>query len=271
MTKKVVDYKAKVIFLHGFTQLALAFYAKTLALRKKLLQLKLKAVYLNAPFELTPAQLPTTDSLSRFGAVQDSDNNLAMYRAWWLKKADNTYEIESAIETVRKYMNENAILNEETGKYEAQDEEDAKLPVSGIIGFSQGACFGGAMVHRFEELFGAPLNFAVLYSGFKIDTTIMPQNKSYYCSDDGALSKTRLLHVIGELDTVVSEERSLSFYETTKKNLDVLKHPGGHFVPNSKVYVEKVANWIQNEQLETKEAKKDDLDDILAMMDKVGV
>lgn len=270
MAKKNIEYTARVVFLHGFTQLALAFYAKTLALRKKLALLKLKAVYLNAPIQLTPAQLPTTDSLSRFGAV-GGDDDLVKYRAWWIKNPDNTYEIDLAIESVKKYMDENAILNEELGEYEKQDEEDTKLPIKGLIGFSQGACFAGAMVHKFEELFGAPLDFAVLYSGFRIDTSLMPEIKKYYTEDDGELTKARLLHVVGELDTVVGEDRAYTFYESSKKNLDLLKHPGGHFVPNSKLLVDQVVNWIQQEEKKAEEKKDDSVDDILAMMDKVGV
>lgn len=268
MAKKNIEYTAKVLFLHGYTQLALAFYAKTLALRKKLAQYKLKAVYLNAPIQLSPAELPTTDLLSKFGAVGGDDDALK-YRAWWVKNPDNTYEIDSAIDTVKRYIKDGEVLNEE-GVYE---KEEDNLPLNGIIGFSQGACFAGALVHKFHELFGIDLEFAVLYSGFKIDVSLMPDFKKYYTNDDGALTKPRLLHVVGELDTVVGEDRAYTFYETSTKNLDLLKHPGGHFVPNSKLLVDQVVNWIQGAEKEEakKEEKKDDVDDILAMMDKVGV
>lgn len=273
MAKKNVEYKARVLFFHGYTQLALTFYAKTLALRKKLASFKLKAVYLNAPLQLTPAQFPTQDSLSKFGAASNGkDENLVNYRAWWLKNPDNSYEIESAIETVKKYMKERLVLNEELGEYEKAEDEDEGLPVKGIIGFSQGACFGGALVHKFEELFGNLLDFAVLYSGFKIDTKLMPHYEKFYSGDDGALTKARLLHVVGELDTVVGEDRAYTLYESSKTNLELLKHPGGHFVPNLKLLVDQVVNWIHREEEQREREKKDDsVDDIMAMMDKVGV
>lgn len=271
MAKKNIEYTAKVLFLHGYTQLALVFYAKTSALRKKLALLKLKAVYLNAPINLTPAELPTTDLLSKFGAANEDESGLK-YKAWWIKNPDNTYEIDSAIDTVKRYISDGELLNDE-GVPE-KDEDD--LPLKGIIGFSQGACFAGALVNNFKELFGVDLEFAVLYLGFKIDVKLMPELKKYYTEDDGALTKTRLLHVVGELDTVVGEDRAYTFYESSKKNLDLLKHPGGHFVPNSKLLVDQVANWFQQngqkeEDKKEAEKKEESVDDLLAMMDKVGV
>ena len=77
--------QGKILFLHGYTQSASLFYAKTSALRKKLIKLGYKCVYLNGPYVLTPADLPTTDSLSKFGsATTDTDD--VTYRAWWVKR-----------------------------------------------------------------------------------------------------------------------------------------------------------------------------------------
>lgn len=266
--KKQIEYKARILFLHGYTQNASAFYAKTLALRKRLQSLKYKAVYLNAPVNLTPAQLPTSDPLSKFGSSEDSSN----YRGWWIKENDDTYNIDEAIASVKNYLDHAKIIpgSPEDEKAYAISEEDAKLPVVGLIGFSQGAALGGALVHTFEELFGTTLQFAVLYSGFKIDTKIMPHYKKLYTSDNGKSTSTRLLHVVGELDTVVGDDRSYTFYDISKENSDLLKHPGGHFVPNSKLIIDQVVGWIQNEKVEAKKDEKSDLDDIMAMLDKIG-
>ena len=83
-TKKPANYKGKILFLHGYTQSASLFYAKTSALRKKLMKLGYKCVYLNGPYVLTPADLPSTDSLSKFGSSTKTDE--MTYRAWWVKK-----------------------------------------------------------------------------------------------------------------------------------------------------------------------------------------
>lgn len=244
------------------------FYAKTLALRKRLQNLQFKAVYLNGPDLLTPAQLPTSDALSKFGSVSsDEETN---YRAWWLRENDGTYKIEDAILTIEEYLKSGKI---ETGspedeKANSETEKDSDLPVVGLIGFSQGAALAGALVHTFEELFGSTLEFAVLYSGFKIDTKLMPHYNKLYTRDGGKSTKLRILHVVGELDTVVGDDRAYTFYDITKENSDLLKHPGGHFVPNSKLVIDQVTNWMVGKP--EKEEKKDDLDDILAMMDKIG-
>lgn len=231
--------KGKVLFLHGYTQDANLFYIKTLALRKRLAKLQFEPVFLDGPVVLTPAQLLD------FTTKVEKD---AVFRAWWTKNADNTYDIEPAIDSVRTFLKKNG-------------------PIVGLVGFSQGACFGGALVHTFNELFGQPLEFAVLYLGFKIDTRAMPNYDKLYTLDNGASTKTRLLHVVGELDTVIGEDRAYTFYDTTRKNLHLLKHPGGHFVPNSKPMVEQVASWIAG--TESKQ-KLPELDDIMAMMDHLG-
>lgn len=196
------------------------------------------------------------------------------YRGWWTRKPDGTYEVEDAIETVRDYINNNLIIvgSPEDEKANNTSDSDLELPIAGIIGFSQGAAFAGALVHTFDELFGVePLEFAVLYSGFKIDTRIMPQYKKLYSERDGEDTKARLLHVVGELDTVVGDDRGYTMYDDTKKNLHLLKHPGGHFVPNSKLLIDQVTNWMAGKnEVEVKEKPKDDVADLLAMIDKLG-
>lgn len=272
--KKQIEYKARILFLHGFAQSSSVFYAKTSALRKRLNNLQYKAVYLNAPCNLTPAQLPSSDSLSKYNTVVSTEDEETNYRGWWTKKPDNTYEIEDAIETVRNYIENNQIIvgSPEDERVNSIEDSDVNLPIAGIIGFSQGAAFGGSLVHSFEKEFGvAPLDFAVLYSGFKIDTRIMPQYKDLYSEENGKDTKTRLLHVIGELDTVVGDDRAYTMYDVSTSNLDVLKHPGGHFVPNSKLVIDQVISWMAGKkEEEVKEKPKDDINDLLAMIDKLG-
>ncbi|SGZ52338.1 CIC11C00000000241 [Sungouiella intermedia] len=272
--KKQIEYKARILFLHGFAQSSSVFYAKTSALRKKLQSLQYKSIYLNAPVNLTPAQLPSSDSLSKFNTVVSTEEEETNYRGWWTRKPDGTYEVEDAIETVRDYINNNLIIvgSPEDEKANNTSDSDLELPIAGIIGFSQGAAFAGALVHTFDELFGVePLEFAVLYSGFKIDTRIMPQYKKLYSERDGEDTKARLLHVVGELDTVVGDDRGYTMYDDTKKNLHLLKHPGGHFVPNSKLLIDQVTNWMAGKnEVEVKEKPKDDVADLLAMIDKLG-
>lgn len=310
-----------ILFLHGYTQNASIFRAKSSALRKKLMKLGYNCVYLNAPYVLTPADLPTSSdgdsSLSKFGSVASDAEHHITYRGWWIKpnKGNDFVEIDKSFDAVKNYINKGEILpddeeikkeniqvkkeaeNEQKKDKEATEEKQSK-EVVGIIGFSQGGAFANLIAHNFNILFNTnnSLKFVILYSSFKLDTLKRAGNekyKSYYPlgQDDLDQSSTRYLHVLGELDTVVDESRSLAIYETTKSRSDLLKHPGGHFVPNSKVYVDQVCNWIQSVTTDEVEKSKngtndngvkdktnkfaqketkDDIDDLLAMMDGFG-
>lgn len=269
MTKPLL--KGKILFLHGYTQTSAIFYSKTSALRKKLIKLGYKPVYLNAPIKLTPADLP--GNLSSFNS--DADNN---NRAWWIKHGltNDGVDLRAAIDTVRDYVANGTIIPDEDMKQVPETEDEKALPIVGIVGFSQGACLGGLIANTFDLLFDTtPIKFAILYSGFKLNTSEGSGNeiydKYYPRANNPAL---RYLHVYGELDTIVDETRSLSLYNITKENSEVLKHPGGHFVPNSKLMVDQVTNWLQATEQEQKpqgeEKKSEDLDDILDMMDSLG-
>lgn len=275
-TSKQQAYKGKILFFHGYTQNASLFYAKTSALRKKIMKLGYKCQYLNAPYVLTPSDLPTTDSLSKFGS---SDQNDVTYRGWWVKldKTNDGINMDKSIGALKRYIHVGELIPDDEGEELGKEEDDeANLPIVGLIGFSQGAAFAGLVAEKFAELFDTtPLKFVILYSGFKLDTSKRSGNDKYDTYYKPTQDKLRYLHIYGELDTVVSEDRSLSLYNITKEKSDLLKHPGGHFVPNSKLYIDQVVNWIQSDDKpkETeKEEKKadDDIDSLLEMMDNIG-
>lgn len=270
--------KGRIIFLHGFTQSSSIFYAKTSALRKKLLKLNYDIIYLNAPLKLTPADFPTTDSLSKFGTVIAEPDEETNYRAWWFK---NTGKIDTApaIATLEKFLETGQVHEDDDTKdkkYLASYKETDDVPIVGVIGFSQGAALAGALARNFDALFGAKasgkldLRFVVLYSGFKVE---FDEFKGFYEFDSSNVDKKdafKMLHVIGELDSVVEEDRAQSLYKEFELISDILKHPGGHFVPNSKILIDQVVNWIENAMVEEKtetDKKEDDLDDLDALMD----
>lgn len=187
--------------------------------------------------------------------------------------------MDESIATIKNYIQKGEIIADNDLKVEEETEEEKKLPIVGILGFSQGAAFGGVVAHKFHELFETdPLKFVVLYSGFKLDTSKKAGNDKYdeyypQTEEEVKSGGFKYLHVLGELDTVVAEDRGYSLYEHTKSSSDILKHPGGHFVPNSKMYVDNVANWIeahQNGSQLKSEAPEDDIDSLLDMMDNFG-
>lgn len=277
--KKEIQYKGRILFLHGYTQSSSIFYAKTSALRKKLQKLQYKAVYLNGPFKLTPAQLPSSDALSKFSTVIAEEDEETNYRAWWVKSERNEIDITTSVEAVKDYITNGTIIPDADSEESSEEEKqkDSELPIVGLVGFSQGAAFASLLVHKFDQFFEIDtLKFAVLYSGFKIDTSKASPNAHYgghYTGDKGESDTVKLLHVYGELDTVVADDRALTFYEHSPNNSDLLKHPGGHFVPNSKLLIDQVTNWMQHTlSTETKPETKeeDDLDALMDMMDNLG-
>lgn len=234
--------KRKVLMLHGFTQSGQLFRSKTGGLRKNLTKLGFELYYPTAPHLVTKALLkrlygtsenidgdPLKSSLdlaSKFGSSNSTDE---IY-GWYLKEDPHSasFDIEtSTLTLLHDFVVENG-------------------PFDGLIGFSQGAGFGGYLLTNFNELLNLTkqeqpdFQFFISYSGFKLDD--IKYQEAYTRSPISIPS----LHVQGELDTVVSEIRVMSLFnacEGGKRTL--LKHPGGHFVPNSKHFTVQVCNWIQ--------------------------
>ena len=87
-------------------------------------------------------------------------------------KTNDAINLDESITTIKNYIQKGEIIADNDLKVEEETEEEKKLPIVGILGFSQGAAFGGVVAHKFHELFETdPLKFVVLYSGFKLDTS----------------------------------------------------------------------------------------------------
>lgn len=275
-----LDYVGRVLFIHGYSQNAGLFRLKTLALRKKLLLMKLKPIYLNAPALILQTQFGSSDELFTLSRLYSSQTEQHNSRSWSDRRSDATFTFDLAKNTVSDYIKDGTIIEgtpeDEAANLIADKEIDANIPIVGLVGFSQGAAFGAAMVDKFDTLFEVPkLQWAILCSGYMFDIVKMPQHKYLFSTDKGLSSRpTRMLHVMGELDTVVGEERSMQLFKLYEKNSTILKHPGGHFVPNSRSFVEKVTNWIispeEISKNEEAQEQKSNLDDLLDMMIKFG-
>lgn len=141
--------------------------------------------------------------------------------------------------------------------------------IDGVVGFSQGGAAaalvasllepsrpsafsdreaqgGMAYPSSFLELRGEqpPLRFAVSYSAFLAPN---PRYAAFYEPKIG----TPMLHVVGTLDSVVEESRSLALVEACVEP-KVVYHPGGHFVPIGKEMVGALVGFIRQccEELE---------------------
>lgn len=149
-----------------------------------------------------------------------------------------------------------------------------KGPFEGVVGFSQGAAAaamvasllegrrrveafqraereGGGM--RFPDGFLArkddddggggfvqgPLKFAVCYSGF------CAPGRRYGAFYEPRIG-TRVLHVLGQVDVVVEEGRGRALVGVCEGGEGrVVVHPGGHFVPSQKPWLDAVVGFVR--------------------------
>jgi predicted esterase len=265
--------KLRILMLHGYTQSGPLFHAKTKALEKSLAKAfpaapapghlathpgGISLHYPTAPLKLSYADIP---GVNVEGAESNADEQPEAY-GWWRRKGDGepfTYEgIEQGLATVAETMR-------------------SEGPFDGVIGFSQGGAAAGMVAAlleegrraafetaqskggiRFpdsftkdsgyiEESVQAPLKFAVSYSGFGASTNALYQ--AFY----EPKIQTPMMHFLGSLDTVVSEDRSLRLVEACENGRGkdggvqrVVYHPGGHFLPSSqKQYVAALVAFIR--------------------------
>lgn len=263
------DRKLKILMLHGYTQSGHMFEIKTKALKKSLEKqfppapkpghLKqypggIELVYPTAPIRLNPADVPGHDG--------DGPSDMIEAYGWWKRKGDDepyTYEgMEVGLDAIATVLKEQG-------------------PFDGTLGFSQGGAASGMVAalleagrrqsfeqHQakggmrypdsftkdsgfIEECIHPPLRLAVSYSGFGASTH--PLYKAFYAPK----IQTPMMHFIGSVDTVVSEERSLRLVEACVGGKGqeggvqrVVYHPGGHFLPSSqKQYVAALVAFIR--------------------------
>lgn len=195
-------------------------------------------IYPTAPNKLPPATIP---------GFEEGD---ASEDAWgWWRRDDQSERYNYLEEGLQRIAD--TILAEEGG-------------IDGVVGFSQGAAAAALVASLLEEgrkeafdaceregrmgypksflgndgkVINHPLRFAVSYSGFKAPD-------EYYSGFYEPKIKTPTMHVIGSLDTLVDEARSMTLVKVCE-NDRVVFHPGGHFVPTRKEMVSALVSFIR--------------------------
>lgn len=201
-----------VLCLHGYTQNGSLFARKASAIRKALAKVGYESYFLSAPITIDPSDLNFP--------VEDGASNML---SWWPpnERDPNYYNLDSAFDTIKEAV-------------------ESHGPFVGILGFSQGAGLAAVVTRQLPTLVPShpPLKFAVLYSGFKLK----PEKYAHFYTPKLA---TPTLHVMGTLDTIVSEERSMALYEACESP-QILRHPGGHYVPSQKPVIDAVIGFIKS-------------------------
>lgn len=230
----------KLLFIHGYTQTGTLFRAKTGALQKalsKALSISPEQMYFpSGPMRLRPSDMPGDVVLPN----NDDDGDGGEYYGWWRHdKATDTYVgIDATWSFLAQYLRTHG-------------------PFAGVLGFSQGAALAAMLAAALEpsrrptcpamaapitgvEHPHPPLRFAICYSGYR---PLMPAYSGFY----EPKIATPTLHVIGSLDTVVEEGWAQALVDACDGHSRVaLHHPGGHFVPSGKHFVNAAVGFIQN-------------------------
>ena len=245
----------RILFLHGYTQSPHLFHAKTGALRSALSKAfpsqkyPLHCSYVHAPHRIPLADIPGA-STTQSGKMDEQPEAYG----WWRRKDRDggiVYEgLEEGMGAVAKVIREDG-------------------PFHGVIGFSQGAAAAGMVASLLEGSFRLaafrdaeknggipyprsflssengkdfiqpPLNFAISYSGFRAPGTL------YNAFYEPKIS-TPVLHVLGQVDVVVEESRGRAFVDACEEGEGrVVVHPGGHFVPSQKRWLDAVVGFVR--------------------------
>lgn len=239
----------KILMLHGYTQSGPLFHAKTRALEKHLQKAfpGSTLVYTTGPLRLNPADVPGFESSSSADAT-----DVEVY-GWW--RRSNTADppeylgFDDGMAAVAKIL-------------------ATEGPFDGVVGFSQGAALTAMLASllegpsrreafshfraesllsipfppSFEPLQHPPLKFGVIYSGF------VAPGQRYKAFYDHPRIQTPTAHFLGSLDSVVDEGRSRALIDACggESKARVIWHPGGHFVPSGKQYLEALVDFIQS-------------------------
>ena len=236
----------RILMLHGYTQSGQLFHAKTKVLEKHLKKAfpSVALSYPTGPMQLRPSDVPGFDS-----TATDPDDVEAY--GWW--RRSNTSDppeytgIDKGLEVVSQVL-------------------ESEGPFDGVIGFSQGAALAAMVASLLEgkprkqafsdaqaksslaipypSSFGSldhpPLKFWVPYSGF------VAPGERYEAFYEPNI-QTPACHFIGSLDSVVEESRTQKLVDASGgSNLSqVVFHPGGHFVPTGKQYLDTLVAYIK--------------------------
>ncbi|EAW09255.1 alpha/beta hydrolase [Aspergillus clavatus NRRL 1] len=270
----------KLLMLHGYTQSGPLFYAKSRALIKHLTKAfplhDVSASYPTGPARLNPADIPGYEPPAERSPADQQQEDEKIEAYGWYRRSDAAESplyvgLEDGLAAIAKVLRDEG-------------------PFDGVIGFSQGAAMAAmvasllepgrkeAFAHfadpevashgaglkqpvasipypaSFAQIVHPPLKFAVCYSGFRSPG---PRYRSFY---ENPPIQTPVLHVLGSLDAVVDDTRSRALIEACAGNPEeegkVVWHPGGHFLPSQRPYLDAAVMFIRG-QLEGNKAKAD--------------
>lgn len=185
-------------------------------------ELGYQPVYLDAPTELSAADLPSSD----FSSANDATRTDKRMLSWWLFSNQKPRPPQH--------------YSPDPGLALIQAAVDREGPFDGIVGFSQGSGFSAIVCSAIEQgqIRGQPkLKFAILNSGF------LPNNKEIKARFFQQQIKVKSLHVISDVDPVVKAAKSMELSERFD-NKSYVKHGNGHVVPADAAELDQIRKFV---------------------------
>ena len=253
----------------GYTQSGPRFHDKTRALEKAIVKAFSSSTlhYPTGPIPLRPADIPGYSASSTIDGTEEEIDSFA----WW-RRAEGSSEYRGM----------------EQGLARIAETIQSNGPFDGVIGFSQGGA-GAAIVASLLEIgrkdaitaarskdpakiaypksftkedgstIQPPLSFAIIYSGFAAPSEL-------YSGFYEPKIKTPVLHFLGSLDTLVDEKRSRILIDSCEVAHErVVIHPGGHFLPSQKVWLDTTVGFIRecvNRGKQNRHMQEDNVEDM---------
>ncbi|VDK88708.1 unnamed protein product [Onchocerca ochengi] len=205
--------KLRILCLHGYQQNAAIFREKSGSFRRPMKKY-VDFVFMNAPHEVEME--PTSETAGDLvSGITPAD-----CRGWWYvskrfytRKVKDHEGFEESVQAVVDFVQKEG-------------------PFDGILGFSQGATLAfllSALKKKGDV--NIDFRFLILISGFP------SRNHEHQKLNEMPQPNLPCLHVYGETDKIVSHELSAKLVDLFDKNMVVVvKHPGGHMVPNMSKY-----------------------------------
>ncbi|CED84339.1 Phospholipase/carboxyhydrolase [Phaffia rhodozyma] len=215
----------RILTLPGYTQNAIILSKRMGALRKtcgkniEFVFVDPPHIVLNPSFGGTLADFDSSATTSKGEMTPETTP-----RSWWEVEPDKK---------------ENFVGYDEAVRYLRDFIEKDEKGFDGVMGFSQGAGMAALLCSLINKpsvhpLFSTskinPFKFAIFVGGFVPNAKNLGLEK--YFPIDG---NTATLHIIGKVDVIISEARSLALADNCEDSR-VEYHDGGHFVPSKASY-----------------------------------
>lgn len=237
-----MSHRLKILCLHGFTSNG-AVHAHQMRRITKILP-EYEFLFPDGPHQVDiESQMDLSKPENRMWSDTVHGMSSSGHRAWYFAR-----------ETPDGAENEGSFVGLETSLQVLGTMLKEQSHVHAILGFSQGAGLAGLLCallqpcqreHELRKLMPAELatpQGSVIFSGYK--ARFSRYNSVYEYGID-----VPVLHVLGEGDSLVRDERSQALIQLCSRG-SLLKHEGGHNIPKNDADVAEIAKFIREHVVE---------------------